>query len=155
MFWGWELLEGTSTLKSSNILDSFIYISQVGDVAQMVERSLSMREVRGSIPCISKFFLSSSFLPFFNFSKNILAASIFYYINILLHFKSSSQLWTIIGERKKGGAGAWGWCLAVSRNLAAKFFFIVAVLFNVLERSEWKPWGFLKYTPFKISGKAM
>ena len=24
-----------------------------GDVAQMVERSLSMREVRGSIPCIS------------------------------------------------------------------------------------------------------
>ncbi len=30
-----------------------------GDVAQMVERSLSMREVRGSIPRISSFF----FLP--------------------------------------------------------------------------------------------
>ncbi len=29
---------------------------QVGGVAQMVERSLSMREVRGSIPCTSKFF---------------------------------------------------------------------------------------------------
>jgi hypothetical protein len=27
-----------------------------GDVAQMVERSLSMREVRGSIPRISNFF---------------------------------------------------------------------------------------------------
>ncbi len=26
---------------------------KAGDVAQMVERSLSMREVRGSIPCIS------------------------------------------------------------------------------------------------------
>jgi hypothetical protein len=92
MFCGWELLEGTSTLKSSNILDSFTLYSQVGDVAQMVERSLSMREVRGSIPCISKFFLSSSFLPFFNFSKHILAATIFHYINILLHFKLSSQL---------------------------------------------------------------
>ena len=34
---------------------------QQGDVAQMVERSLSMREVRGSIPRISKhsyFFLN-------------------------------------------------------------------------------------------------
>ncbi|CAJ1941751.1 unnamed protein product [Sphenostylis stenocarpa] len=29
---------------------------QYGDVAQMVERSLCMREVQGSIPCISRFF---------------------------------------------------------------------------------------------------
>ena len=35
---------------------------QVGDVAQMVERSLSMREVRGSIPRIS-------ILAFFNVFK--------------------------------------------------------------------------------------
>ena len=29
--------------------------SKKGGVAQMVERSLSMREVQGSIPCISRF----------------------------------------------------------------------------------------------------
>ena len=34
---------------------------QQGDVAQMVERSLSMREVRGSIPRISTFFWFSCF----------------------------------------------------------------------------------------------
>ena len=33
-----------------NVLRTDVYS---GDVAQMVERSLSMREVRGSIPCIS------------------------------------------------------------------------------------------------------
>ena len=33
-----------------------------GDVAQMVERSLSMREVRGSIPCISTFLVFLFFL---------------------------------------------------------------------------------------------
>ena len=37
-------------------------LSHTGDVAQMVERSLSMREERGSIPRISIFFRSFSFL---------------------------------------------------------------------------------------------
>ncbi len=41
-----------------------------GDVAQMVERSLSMREVRGSIPCISsstyfEFISSTCHVPIF------------------------------------------------------------------------------------------
>ena len=31
----------------------YIYISQQGDVAQMVERLLSMREVEGSMPFVS------------------------------------------------------------------------------------------------------
>jgi hypothetical protein len=31
-------------------------LNQIGDVAQMVERSLCMREARGSIPRISMFF---------------------------------------------------------------------------------------------------
>jgi len=31
-----------------------VCIALYGDVAQMVERSLSMREVQGSIPCFSK-----------------------------------------------------------------------------------------------------
>ena len=34
-----------------------------GDVAQMVERSLSMREVRGSIPCISNCLLNFYSVP--------------------------------------------------------------------------------------------
>ena len=44
-----------------------IYSNQIegnGDVAQMVERSLSMREVRGSIPRISNLFLK--IVIFFN-----------------------------------------------------------------------------------------
>jgi hypothetical protein len=41
---------------------------QEGDVAQIVECSLSMREVRGSIPCISKtFFFEYQYLIFFSF----------------------------------------------------------------------------------------
>jgi hypothetical protein len=35
---------------------------QFGDVAQMVERSLSMREARGSIPRISSFFICPQFI---------------------------------------------------------------------------------------------
>ena len=43
-----------------------------GDVAQMVERSLSMREVRGSIPRISKFFFFFSLFCFrFCFRYNV------------------------------------------------------------------------------------
>ena len=42
----------------TNYLDKYMYAANKnGDVAQMVERSLSMREVRGSIPRISTFFL--------------------------------------------------------------------------------------------------
>lgn len=47
---------------SSNFLIMFVNVLQLvsktnqGDVAQMVERSLSMREVRGSIPRISIIF---------------------------------------------------------------------------------------------------
>jgi hypothetical protein len=33
----------------------FVFVDVLhGDVAQMVERSLSMREVQGSIPCFSR-----------------------------------------------------------------------------------------------------
>ena len=41
-----------------------------GDVAQMVERSLSMREVRGSIPRISTIFIFSDFSRFPFWAQN-------------------------------------------------------------------------------------
>jgi hypothetical protein len=34
-----------------------VFLTQIGDVAQMVERSLSMREAPGSMPGFSTFFL--------------------------------------------------------------------------------------------------
>ena len=67
-----------------------IYISGValviheGGLAQMVERSLSMREVPGSIPGSSTFF---SYITFWNF------------IFILMHFISS--LYVRMAERSK------------------------------------------------------
>ena len=43
--------------KKERLVCSTPYLIQVykGDVAQMVERALSMREVQGSIPCFSIF----------------------------------------------------------------------------------------------------
>ena len=40
-------------------LMTLVWLIDTGDVAQMAERPLSMREVRGSIPCFSKLFNSS------------------------------------------------------------------------------------------------
>ena len=45
--------------KQGNLITQFGQLRSYGDVAQMVERSLRMQEVRGSIPRISK----STFLP--------------------------------------------------------------------------------------------
>jgi hypothetical protein len=42
----------------SYLLTLYILIPYHGGVAQMVERSLSMREAQGSIPCSSTFFVT-------------------------------------------------------------------------------------------------
>ena len=44
----------TSEKSSSQMIINFA-VSAIGELAQMVERSLSMREVRGSIPRFSRF----------------------------------------------------------------------------------------------------
>jgi cellulose synthase/poly-beta-1,6-N-acetylglucosamine synthase-like glycosyltransferase len=58
-----------------------------GDVAQMVERSLSMREARGSIPRISKFFLWFLFFWFiFWFYKYVFFSFVSVFSHIFLMF---------------------------------------------------------------------
>ena len=65
------------------MINYIVYISKTkGDVAHMVERSLCMREVRGSIPRISTFFFSS-FLVNFVF---VLFESVDLYRPVLLDF---------------------------------------------------------------------
>jgi hypothetical protein len=71
-----------------------ISLASIGDVAQMVERSLSMREVRGSIPCISTI---DSFYGFLDFYVSWFS---FYYLvslfclAIAFVVQSLSLLWT-------------------------------------------------------------
>ena len=50
-FWFFLIILSGATLQQSSVTNNKNL--QLGDVAQMVERSLSMREVRGSIPRIS------------------------------------------------------------------------------------------------------
>ena len=50
----WKLIFHELCSEASSTLEEY------GDVPQMVERSLSMREVRGSMPCISKTFFEDS-----------------------------------------------------------------------------------------------
>ena len=55
------------------MINVFLYFSITGGVAQMVERSLSMREVLGSIPSTStKLSFDFSFLLFVHFSTFLL-----------------------------------------------------------------------------------
>ncbi len=56
-------------------------LASIGDVAQMVERSLSMREVRGSIPCISNKPFSVSLRKMSNF---LISLNIFYVVSFSL-----------------------------------------------------------------------
>ena len=59
--------------RSTFLINVFLYFSITGGVAQMVERSLSMREVLGSIPSTStKLSFDFSFLLFVHFSTFLL-----------------------------------------------------------------------------------
>ena len=51
--------------------DSCLRIAYPGDVAQMVERLLSMQEAQGSIPCFSTFFLELLFHQVFSTKRVI------------------------------------------------------------------------------------
>ena len=53
------------------ILASFMELFTIGDVAQMVERSLSMWEVGGSIPPVSKTFTSLHYWSILPFQQNV------------------------------------------------------------------------------------
>ena len=52
--------------------NKMLLASVIGDVAQMVERMLSMHEAQGSIPCFSTFFFNVSFLEEKNQKKSAL-----------------------------------------------------------------------------------
>ena len=55
-WWPWNIIPPRTGLIHTEFITTIL---QLGDVAQMVERSLSMWEVRGSIPRVSKTFFTS------------------------------------------------------------------------------------------------
>ena len=52
---GWEVARNTITTNFWYPMKTFLVVPCFGDVAQMVERLLSMQEAQGSIPCFSIF----------------------------------------------------------------------------------------------------
>ncbi|AES92240.1 transmembrane protein, putative [Medicago truncatula] len=62
--------------KMEGLVSSEMKNQTIGDVAQMVERPLCMREVQGSIPCISKVTFGFTYL----FLSVITLQSIYYYL---------------------------------------------------------------------------
>ena len=63
------MVRGTDNSKEMS--RGFVRIACPGDVAQMVERLLSMQEAQGSIPCFSTFFLELLFHQVFSTKRVI------------------------------------------------------------------------------------